>query len=212
MTANGTAGQRFFYNPVSYSWGSRPMMEVTGEPFSTLVARYVFEPAGMTHSARTHRKLPLPAPIAAALAMPYHVDSTGAFVRSEPPPPQGDGAAGGVVSTVADLARFDQALDRNLLITRASRESMWTPARNAQGDTLPYALGWFVRDVGGERLVWHTGLWDGAYSALYLKVPARKLTLILLANSEGLRYETALDRADIEHSEFATAFLEEFAR
>jgi CubicO group peptidase (beta-lactamase class C family) len=73
----------------------------------------------------------------------------------------------------------------------------------------PYGLGWFVRTVRGESLLWHTGLWESAYSALYLKLPERGLSLILLANSDGLRYPTPLDSATIEHSPFAMALLDE---
>src|SRR3954469_5827435 len=99
-TVNGKAGESFRYNPPMYSWASRPMAEMTGEPFSTLVERYVFVPAGMTRSARINRNLPLRADLAEALAPPYHLDASGNPVRSEPPGPQGDGAAGGVISTV----------------------------------------------------------------------------------------------------------------
>jgi CubicO group peptidase (beta-lactamase class C family) len=207
MQANGEVGTRFFYNPASYSWASRPMAQVAGTPFSDLVAEYVFRPAGMTRSARIHRRLPLRPDLAVDKAQPYHVDTTGALVRSPEPPPQGDGAAGGVVSTASDMARFDIALDDGRLVSAASREAMWTPGRGPSGAVLPYGLGWFVKDVGGHRVVWHTGLWEGAYSALYLKVPDRRLTLILLANSDGLRWDTRLDEAAIERSPFARAFL-----
>ena len=210
MTANGTPGERFFYNPVSFSWGSRPIAEMAGIPFSALVAREVFVPAGMNRSARRHRALPLPPELAAALAKPYRVDSLGAVVRSAPPPPQGDGAAGGVISTVADLARFDLALDGGLLVTAESRRTMWAPGRSSAGAALPYGIGWFVQDVGGRRVVWHSGLWEGAYSALYLKVPAERLTLILLANSDGIGWGNPLDAAQVEKSDFAGAFLRRF--
>ena len=212
MSANGTPGTRFWYNPVAYSWASRPMMQVAKQPFSELVAKYVFEPAGMTRSARIHRKLPLRADLAADLAVPYHTDSTGAFARSEPPSPQGDGAAGGVISTVMDIARFDIALTRGRLLKPASRKAMWSPTHTPAGKWLPYGIGWFVTDYNGERLLWHTGLWEGQYSALYLKVPARKLTLVLLANSDGLSWQTPLDGAEAQRSPFVRALLAEFAK
>ena len=34
----------------------------------------------------------------------------------------------------------------------------------------------------GERLIWHYGHWGTGFSALFLKVPARHLTLIAFAN------------------------------
>jgi CubicO group peptidase (beta-lactamase class C family) len=211
MQMNGAAaGERFFYNPISYSWASRPMMQVTGRAFSDLVADLVFAPAGMTASARTYRDLPLPAEMAAAVAKPYHLDSAGAFVRSPPLGPQGDGAAGGVISTVLDLARFDVALDEGRLISDSSKEEMWRPGRSTSGEVLPYGIGWYVEEVDGRRAVWHTGLWDQAYSALYLKLPEERLTLILLANSEGLWWNKPLDVAHVERSPFAAAFLRHF--
>lgn len=212
MTANGVPGTRFFYNPPSYSWASRPMAQVSGTAFSELTAAEVFVPAGMTHSARIHRRLALPPAMASQLATPYHVDSTGHLVPSGPPPPQGDGAAGGVISTAMDLARFDVALAQGRLLSEAARRAMWTAGRSPSGAVLPYGLGWFVQEYGGEPLLWHAGLWDGAYSALYLKAPARHLTLILLANSEGLKWDNALDEAAVQRSPFAAAFLAAFPR
>lgn len=212
MTGNGEPGSHFLYNPPFYSWLSRPMAEVAGTPFSTLVHDLVFVPAGMSRSARTNRGLPLPPELATALATPYHRDAAGRPVVSEPPPPQGDGAAGGVVSTAADLARFDLALDAGRLLDTASRTALWTPAQGADGKLFPYGLGWFVREVRGERLVWHTGLWEGAYSALYVKIPAHRVALVLLANSDALQYPTPLDEARIEASPFAMALLDALRR
>jgi CubicO group peptidase (beta-lactamase class C family) len=206
MQANGTPGTRFYYNPISYSWASRPMAQVTSTPFSDLVARHVFEPAGMTHAARIHRKQPLPPALAALAARPHRVDDSGVAV-TDPPPPQGDGAAGGVVASVSDLARFDIALDAGALLSEASRRAMWTPARSPTGAALPYALGWYAQDVAGTAVRWHAGWWEQAYSAIYLKVPGHRATLILLANSEGLHWGNPLDAAAIERSPFAMAFL-----
>ena len=210
MTANGKPGTRFLYNPPSYSWASRPMAEVAGTSFSDLTATLVFKPAGMIHSARMHRRLPLPAVLAADLAKPYHLDSTGQIVPSDPPGPQGDGAAGGVIATAMDLARFDIALSQGRLLTPASLRTMWTPGRSPAGAGLPYGLGWFIAAPQGDTLIWHSGLWEGAYSALYLKVPGRRLTMILLANSDGLRWESRLDEAVVERSPFAQALLTTF--
>lgn len=214
MSANGTPGTRFWYNPPSYSWASRPMMQVTGTAFSALVDSLVLKPAGMQHSARIHRALPLRASLVPLLATPYHTDSSGAFVESDPPAPQGDGAAGGVIATAMDLARFDIALMTNRLIAPATRAALWRGTKTPAGTTLPYGLGFFLGTLDGHRVAWHTGLWEGQYSALYLKtlsdVPRERVTIILLANSDGLQWPSRLDEAAIERSPFATLLLREF--
>jgi len=209
-TATGTPGIRFSYNPVLYSWASRPIMAAADTPFSALVERYVFIPAGMRKSARKHRDLPLREDLAHRLAPPYRIDSSGAILRAPAPPPQGDGAAGGVVTTVLDLAKFDVALDEGVLISTASRAEMMTPTRSISGGALPYGLGWYVQEYQGDTLVWHSGRWEDAYSALYLKIPSLGLTFILLANSEGIWWDNPLDRAAVHRSEFALAFLSAF--
>jgi CubicO group peptidase (beta-lactamase class C family) len=211
-TAASTPGDRFSYNPVLYSWASRPMAAAADTPFSALVERYVFVPAGMRQSARTHRELPVREDLARLLAPPHRVSASGTMERAPPPPPQGDGAAGGVITTVLDLARFDVALDQGALISAESRAVMMTPARSTNGEPLPYGIGWYVEEYQGHTLVWHSGWWENAYSALYLKLPALDLTFIVLANSEGVWWDNPPDKAEVQQSEFAQAFLRAFVR
>ena len=58
------------------------------------------------------------------------------------------------------------------------------------------------------------GCGRGGTSALYLKVlgdtPDEQLTLVLLANSDGLRWPTGLDEAEIGRSPYAREFLSAF--
>lgn len=113
-------------------------------------------------------------------AVPYRVDSRGRQTRVEVADDVLD-ASSGIVSTARDLARFNMALDDGTLLDAATRVGAWTRV----GST-PMGLGWFVQDDRGERIVWHFGLTRDAYSSLVIKVPSRRLTLILLANSDGL--------------------------
>lgn len=209
-TAAGIPGTQFSYNPILYSWASRPIMAATSTDFSDVVERCVFTPTGMRQSARTHRGLQLRQDLALSMAVPYRILDSRVIERSPPPPVQGDGAAGGVISTVLDLARFDIALDTGELVSENSRNLMMAPIQSFDGSTLPYGLGWYVQDYQGHRLVWHSGWWNDAYSALYLKIPAQNLTFILLANSEGVWWDNPIDRAMVQRSAFARAFLQTF--
>jgi len=71
----------------------------------------------------------------------------------------------------------------------------------------PRGLGWFVQSYKGERLVWHFGYVQNAYSSLILKVPARGVTFILLANGDGLSAPFQLQSGDVTRSLFASLFL-----
>ena len=63
--------------------------------------------------------------------------------------------------------------------------------------TLPVGLGWFVQPVEGQRVVWHFGVVPDAYSSLIVKIPDRDVTLILLANSDGLVAPYQLPLGDV---------------
>ena len=136
--------------------------------------------------------------------------SNESFARLIPPERHLAGGAG-IVSTVNDLAKYDIALDSGLLASNEVIEKLFSPAINKDGTKLPYAFGWYVQKYKGEDLIWHAG-WDeeAGFSALYLKVPKRKLTMILLANSEGMWWGNPLDEASVENSLFAQIFMKYF--
>jgi CubicO group peptidase (beta-lactamase class C family) len=173
-----------------------------------LVQERILAPAGMerTMSSQWQREKAL---VFFDMAQGYGIEDRH-YVRRPRPERELAGGAG-IVSTVEDLARYDAALDAGALAPKAVMEKLFTPAAAPDGTTLPYAFGWYVQEYRGERLVWHSG-WDeeAGFSALYLKVPERNLTLILLANGERLRWGNPLDGAEVEKSAFARAFLDRF--
>jgi CubicO group peptidase (beta-lactamase class C family) len=141
------------------------------------------------------------------LAVPYRVEGRSKVVERTELPVQAINAAGGLVSTVRDLATLDRALDEFDLLQPATIAAAWTPAVDRIGDAMPTGLGWFVQWYRGERIVWHFGHVPNAYSALILKLPTRGLTLILLANSDGLSAPYLLQQGDVTRSKFAELFL-----
>jgi CubicO group peptidase (beta-lactamase class C family) len=116
--------------------------------------------------------------------------------------------ARGVVSSALDLAQFDMAYDSGFLapITRVQALSQ----AFANGKPLPTGLGWFVQAYNNEPIAWQFGVVENAYSSLIVKVPNRRLTLILLANSDGLTAPFALEAGDVTTSIFARTFLQAF--
>jgi CubicO group peptidase (beta-lactamase class C family) len=140
------------------------------------------------------------------MAVPYKIDTRLRAERTELPPMTMT-AAGGLVSTVRDLARLDAALDSNVILHQETLDTAWNPVVTPAGFVSPMGLGWFVQSHRGERVVWHFGLIPGAYSSLMLKLPDRKVTFILLANSDGLSATFQLLAGNVTKSLFATLFL-----
>lgn len=217
-TVNGEPGTEFMYNPIMYSRLSRYIEYLYGNPISMAEGRHntmaeliqekILGPAGMdrTISSMWQRDKAL---VFFDMAQGFEF-TNGRYVRQRHIERHLAGGAG-IVSTVNDLAKYDIALDTGSLASEPVMEKLFTPAMAPDGNALPYAFGWYVQEYRGEKLFWHGG-WDedAGFSALYLKVPERNLTLILLANSEGIWWGNPQDKAEVEGSLFARTFLDHF--
>jgi CubicO group peptidase (beta-lactamase class C family) len=215
-------GENFHYDPERYSRLTQVVEACIPQPYRKSVAVSVLERLAMKDSVPgrdlTNRNV-LSEPLFAnevldryrrvleRLAVPYKVDKRGRLTRMELQP-EGINAATGLVSTVRDLARLDAALDEGVLLSEETLAAAWsTSTTTTQNAALPMGLGWFVQSHRGEPLVWHFGLIPNAYSSLIVKLPARNLTLIVLANSDGLSAPFQLEAGDVTKSLFATLFL-----
>lgn len=213
----------FEYNPSRFALLAHPIEVCAGVPFRKLVARELLERLAMIDAVPGQDIATVPlelrqlfdeatlARYAATLqrmAVPYKVDKRARARRSELPPLGLDGA-GGLIASVRDLAKFDAALDAHQLLRPLTLADAWTPPPQ-NGAPAPFGIGWFVQTYQNEQLVWHFGYLADAYSSLILKVPGRRLTLILLANSDGLSAPFSLHEGDITSSLFARTFLRVF--
>lgn len=178
-TSEGVPGTRFAYSS-RFNWLDNVVEAATKENFRKLLEARVLQRAALTRTLPGEEREGY-AESLAGLAAPYRIDAEGNVVRSKYPPMPLHSSSG-LSSTVTDLARYSIALDEGKLLSAAAREVAWTPS--APG--MPYGAGWFTQTVAGERVVWHTSWWPDAYSGLLVKVPSRRLTLVLLANSDAL--------------------------
>ena len=222
--AEGTPGEKYEYNGNVFDMLTDVVIAASGKRYRVLLADNIIDPLGMTNTSPGNDIADgLPkmeqilgtararhyADVLTRLAKPYRTDTDGKLVQSEEPN-RGIGTANGVVTTVLDLAKFDAAVDEHKLVSAATQEQMWTNARTNDGRPIPYGLGWFVQNIGGTRVIWHNGYLPDRYSALYLKVPEKRLTLIVLANSDALSARFQLAKGDVTRSPIACAFLSDF--
>jgi CubicO group peptidase (beta-lactamase class C family) len=122
-------------------------------------------------------------------------------------------AAQGIVSTARDYAQFDIALRSGVLVRPETLAAAWRPPVDAAGRSLPHGVGWFVQNYNGETVVWQFGMGaDQGSSSMAVTLPARGVTLVLVANSTGLARSFALEKGDIGTSPFARVFLALFTR
>ncbi len=213
-TSAGTPGEKFEYDGSRYDAITPVIEKKYGAPFRDVLVQRILDPLQMTESVPGHDVIDDPAlarryaPALARFAKPYGLYGKGEIIHTAYPD-RDIGASAGLLSTVRDLAKYDAAIDRHVLLEPKTQELAWTPFVSNAGQPFPYGLGWFVDTYRGERLIWHTGNWGSGFSALVLKVPARNLSMILLANSEGLADGFYVPGAGATNP-FVCAFLRQF--
>jgi hypothetical protein len=84
------------------------------------------------------------------------------------------------------MAKFDIAIDDHVFLKKKTQDSAWTPFISNGGQPLPHGLGWFAQNHMGAKVIWHFGYDPDSFSAIYVKVPEKNISLILLANSDAL--------------------------
>lgn len=145
------------------------------------------------------------------LATPYAVDSKGRTSTSQYEVTTLS-PAGGLVSTVRDLAEFDLGLRQGLLLSPETLAAAWRAPIGRDGYPLPHGMGWFVQTFNREKVVWQFGEEENASSSLLITLPSRGVTLILMANSDRLVRPLPLAAGDVTVSPFAHVFLNLFVR
>ncbi len=145
-------------------------------------------------------------------AAPYAVDDRGRSSQSTYPESASVlTPSSGIVTTVRDLAKFDLALRQGILVNPETLAGAWSPPAS-NGVPLPHGMGWFAQRHNGEPVVWQFGMAENASSSLMITLPSRGLTLILMANSDGLVRLYSPANGDISLSPFARLFLNLFVR
>ncbi len=177
---------QYRYSNLDYALLGRVIEEEGGAPFAAVVQRDLLRPLGMSSSLFARSADPR-----VAVAKPYRRGRELAFVglRDEP--------AGGLISSVTDMARFvgfvmgDGQADGVQLVRADRFRSMFEP--QFAGLPLDFGhrmgLGWMLSGLelpDAEPLIWHDGGYPGYFGALAID-RMHKVGVILLANSEDAR-------------------------
>jgi CubicO group peptidase (beta-lactamase class C family) len=213
-TAQGKPGTAYAYNGFLFARLSAVVDAVSPRGFKRSVEEDILETLGMDDTALGAGD-PKKAAVIARTAKPYALNrdwtlTPPAVLR---PPLDYFSAASGLISTVLDLAKYDVAIDRDQIYSPEAKRQVWTRMQSPTGERFPYGLGWFVWELRGRApMPWHYGYYPDASSALLLKVPDWRLTLILLASSDRASSPFGLGSGDPIRSPFVTAFLDALGR
>jgi CubicO group peptidase (beta-lactamase class C family) len=181
-------GTKTVYAGGDYAVVMKLIEEITGKPFQQFLNENLLKKLGMNHTVynnmeqdfiyRTYDAIPYAATV-------YKWDKEKAQQRIFSMMfPSWTYPAGGLFSSIEDLAKWAVALDNNTLLKPETQEQMWTAAKLRDGAVSPFGVGWIVADHNGEKATGHSG---GPALADIVRLPDRKLTAIVLTNQLELR-------------------------
>lgn len=171
-------GTEHTYNNTGFLLLAEVVERVTGEPFDTWMKAHVFEPLGMHDTLVKVR----PGQVIPGSAQGYVPADSGGFTeRQDIARSYG---AGGIYSTVSDLARWIDQFREPTLVSPEAMAEMTTPFVLPDGESTDYGMGIAVDLFRGLRRIWHNG-GDSAHTAMVVFLPEPDVGVILLGNTPG---------------------------
>ena len=181
-------GTEFNYNNTGYALLAQVVENVSGTPFPRWMDENVFQPSGMTHTVvRSPTTL-----VVDSAAVGYVREDGELRVGSDLSASMG---AGGIYSTIEDMAQWMKRLDEGLQGDDRVFKQMTTPYVLPSGDTTDYGLGLFLDERRGLRRIQHGGA-DIAHRAQFTYFPEANGGVILLSNDAGVSGSLPNDVSD----------------
>ncbi len=170
-------GSTWRYNNSGYYLLGAIIEKVSGMPYHQFVEQRIFVPLGMAHTAyEGHERSKWPNAAG-------HSPADKGFGPARQLGKNQSYAAGELVSTVDDLAKWDAAVGRELL-KPATWQRAFTSYRLSDGKDSNYGYGWEMSLVQGEAAVGHSGSTRG-FRSYGLRIPGKGVYVAVLTNSDG---------------------------
>lgn len=174
-------GTRWSYSNTGYFLLSLVVQQVSGERFGDYLREHLFEPLGMHHTFMGGY-----APAGVTLAQGCKPGETPEAARIDVPPitEASTFGAGGISSTLADWALWDDALHDGRILSPRAMALLTTTQHLNDGSDTGYAFGLFRDDFRGAARIAHTGQTQG-FTADYAHYTQRNFSVMVFANSYG---------------------------
>ncbi len=174
------AGEKWNYSNLGYVTLGLLIRKVSGKFYGDLLQERIFGPLGMKHTRIINE-----ADIIPNRAAGYELKDGVLKNQEWVSPTVNTTADGSLYFTIEDIARWDEALAAEKLLSRAGFEQMWTPVKLKSGSTAPYGFGWGIHTTkSGHRMLEHGGAWQGFVSYI-ARCPDDRLSVVVFCNRAG---------------------------
>jgi len=171
-------GTKFAYNNSGYFLLGAIIEKVSGMSYASFLEQRIFTPLGMKDTAFEGFERSRAPRAAGYSAKEKGFGPTAALSMTQPY------AAGSLVSTVDDLARWDAAITSGKLLKPASWKLAFTPYKLSPEKSTDYGYGWGVGTLQGAPLIDHGGGING-FRTFALRLPEQKVFVAVLSNADS---------------------------
>ena len=180
------SGTGRYYSNTGYFLLSMAVEGVEGKPLGQVLSERIFEPLEMRQT-----RLADPEAIIPGRAAGYWVNKAGELINRNPTETTSTLGAGGLLSSVNDLARWDEALHDESILSERSKTAMWTSAVLPDGTDTECGFGWRVTPMGLTSQS-HSGQVAG-FVAYFARFPDQEAAVIVFMN----RYKVSSNKLKI---------------
>ena len=173
---NFKPGEQHLYSNTGYTLAAQIVERVSGQSFREFCQKRIFEPLGMTNTRfpSDHEE------IVAGRAHSYSPAGLGKYKNAILS--YGTVGATSLLTTVADLARWDQNFYEPRVGDAKLIARLQEVGKLNSGKAITYALGVDVSEYRGLKCVEHSGS-DAGFRCTLLRFPTERFSIILLANA-----------------------------
>lgn len=167
-------GTKWRYSNSGYYLLGLVIEKASGRPYAEYLQTRFFAPLGLAHT-----RYGTETELIAGMASGYSDGKPAPYLSMTQPY-----AAGSLVSTSEDLARWTLALHAGKAVSLDSLKQMTTPVKTSDGKEQPYGFGLMFRESQGHRLVGHGGGINGFVCHLEAD-PGAHAVAVVLCNTDG---------------------------
>ena len=191
-------GTKWAYSNTNYFLLGMVIEKASGKSYPDFMRDRVFKPLGMRSTEVNTSGLKFKN---AATGYDF---KDGKWEKAELDDPSQPFAAGAIISTPADMAKWSIAVSEGKLLKKTSWDEIFASGKLVNGNATNYGFGWEIGKIGEVNYLAHSG-GIGGFGSYHIRFPTENLSIVVLTNSAGRATPLAMEIAGVYLPKVAAA-------
>ncbi len=170
-------GEKWEYSNSNYALLGLIIEKISGLSYAEFLDKHIFKPLHLSTSRNGNNSEIIPNRIPGYLKL-----KDGSFKNSSFLNLSYTFGGGSILSTVDDLAKWNEALVSYKLVQKQTLDKAFTNHKTINNINTDYGYGWFLNELQGYKTIEHSGGTRG-FSSNGIYIPSEDIFIIMLTNS-----------------------------